>query len=103
MVIDYAHCPVAFSYVCMMGLTFAEGDPEYGQYLSSECVTCHQSSVAGTIPSITEMNEDGFIALMKLYRSRQLDNPTMQTVAMRLSDADIAALAANFSALKPPD
>jgi cytochrome c553 len=52
---------------------------------------------------IAEMNEDGFIALMKLYQSRQLDNPTMQTVAMRLSDVDIAALAANFSALKPPD
>ncbi len=42
-------------------------------------------------------------ALMKLYRSRQLNNPTMQTVAMRLSDDDIAALAAYFSALKPPD
>jgi len=49
------------------------------------------------------MNADGFIALMKLYRSKQLDNPTMQTVAMRLSDEDIAALAAYFSALKPPD
>lgn len=94
---------VAFSYVCMIVSVFAESDPEYGQYLSSECVTCHQSSVAGTIPSIAGMNEDGFIALMKLYRSRQLENLTMQTVAMRLSDEDIAALAAYFSALKPPD
>ncbi|WP_337660359.1 c-type cytochrome [Anderseniella sp. Alg231-50] len=87
----------------MMGAAFAEGDPEYGQYLSSECVTCHQSSVTGTIPAIAGMNEDGFIALMKLYRSKQLNNPTMQTVAMRLSDEDIAALAAYFSALKAPD
>ena len=94
---------VAFSYVCMMGPVFAEGDPEYGQYLSSECVTCHQSSVAGTIPSIAGMNEEGFIALMELYRSKKLENRTMQTVAMRLSDEDIAALAAYFSALKPPD
>ena len=94
---------VAFSYVCMMGSAFAEGDPEYGQYLSSECVTCHQSAVAGTIPAIAGMSEDGFITLMKLYRSRKLENLTMQTVAMRLSDEDIAALAAYFSALKPPD
>jgi cytochrome c len=94
---------VAFGYVCMIGSAFAEGDPEYGQYLSSECVTCHQSAVAGTIPSLAGMNEDGFISLMKLYRSKQLENPTMQTVAMRLSDEDIAALAAYFSALKSPD
>lgn len=94
---------MAFSYVCMFGSAVAEGDPEYGQYLSSECVTCHQSAVAGTIPSIAGMSEDGFIVMMKLYRSKQLDNSTMQTVAMRLSDEDIAALAAYFSALKPPD
>ncbi len=94
---------LVLSYLGMMSSAFAEGDPEYGQYLSSECVTCHQSSVVGAIPSIDGMNEDGFIALMKLYRSKQLDNPTMQTVAGRLSDEDIAALAAYFSALKPPD
>lgn len=94
---------VAFSLVCMVGPAIAEGDPEYGQYLSSECVTCHQSSVAGTIPPIAGMNEDGFISLMKLYRAKKMENPTMQTVAMRLSDEDIAALAAYFSALKPPD
>ncbi len=93
----------ALSYICVMGSAFAEGDPEYGQYLSSECVTCHQSAVTGTIPAIAGMNEEGFIALMKLYRSKQLENKTMQTVAMRLSDEDIAALAAYFSALKPPD
>lgn len=94
---------VAFSYICVMGSAFAEGDPEYGQYLSSECVTCHQSAVTGTIPAIAGMNEDGFIALMKLYRSKKLENQTMQTVAMRLSDEDIAALAAYFSALESPD
>ncbi len=94
---------VAFSLACMIGTAVAEGDPEYGQYLSSECVTCHQSSVAGTIPPLAGMNADGFITMMKLYRSKQLDNPTMQTIAMRLSDADIAALAAYFSALEAPD
>ena len=89
--------------VFMMDTAIAGGDAEYGQYLSSECVTCHHATSPGTIPPIAGMNEDGFIALMKLYRSKQLNNPTMQTVAMRLSDDDIAALAAYFSALKPPD
>ena len=94
---------VAFAFVCLTGTAIAEGDPEYGQYLSAECVTCHQSSAGGTIPPLAGMNEDGFISMMKLYRSKQLENPTMQTVAMRLSDEDIAALAAYFSALEAPD
>lgn len=93
---------LSLSYLCMIASAYAEGDPEYGQYLSSECVTCHQSGEAGQIPAIDGMNADGFIALMKLYRSGQLDNQTMQTVAKRLSDDDIAALAAYFSALKSP-
>lgn len=94
---------LAFSYLGMMSSVIAASDPEYGQYLSSECVTCHQSTVVGTIPPIDGMDEEGFISLMKLYRSKQLDNPTMQTIAGRLSDEDIAALAAYYSALEPPD
>ena len=95
---------LAFNYVCMTAVSYAGGDSEYGQYLSSECVTCHQSVATGSqIPTINGMHEAGFIAMMKLYRSRQLENQTMQTVARRLSDEDIAALAAYFSALEPPD
>lgn len=93
-----------FGYCCMSTASYAGGDREYGQYLSSECVTCHQSAGAGSqIPVINGMHADGFIDMMKLYRSRQLENQTMQTVARRLSDEDISALAAYFSALKPPD
>ena len=94
---------LALSYLGMMSSAFAEGDAEYGQYLSSECVTCHQSGAAGSIPAIKGMNEQSLISLMKLYRSKELENPTMQTVAKRLSDEDIAALAAYFSTLDPPD
>lgn len=78
----------------------AEGDPEYGQYLSSECVTCHQvRATDAKIPSIHGMDGKGFISIMKAYRARELDNPAMQTVAGRLTDEDIAALAAYYSAL----
>ncbi len=94
---------VALGYLGVMSSVLADGDPEYGQYLSSECVTCHQAAVTGTIPSIHGMQADGFITMMKLYRSKQLENRTMQTVAGRLSDEDIAALAAYFSTLDPPD
>lgn len=83
---------------------FAGGDSEYGQYLSSECVTCHQPNVSGAeIPSLSGVDEEGFIAIMNLYRNEELENPTMRTVAKRLSDEDISALAAYFSTLDLPD
>ena len=83
---------------------FAEGDVEYGEYLSSECVTCHQGNVnAGQIPSIHGMNREGFVEIMKLYREKVLDNPTMQTVAKRLTDEDIEALGAFFSTQPAPE
>jgi len=82
----------------------AGGDREYGEYLSSECVTCHQSTRGDAkIPVLQGYDQRGFIALMNSYRAGSLDNATMQTIAKRLTDEDIAALAAYFSSLPSPD
>jgi cytochrome c len=80
------------------------GDAALGEYLSSECVTCHQASghVTGGVPSITAWPEDQFVAVLTAYKSKLRDNPTMQTIAGRLSDEDIAALAAYFEKLPAP-
>jgi len=79
----------------------AAGDRELGQYLSSECVTCHRTSGgAQGIPKITGWPEDQFIAVMKAYKDKQRENPVMQTIAGRLEAGDIAALAAYFSGQK---
>ena len=83
---------------------FAAGDPEYGEYLSSECVTCHQAKPGdGKIPHIHGMDGEGMVHILKLYRSGELENPAMQTVAKRLTDEDIEALAAYFSSLPTVD
>ena len=80
----------------------AAGDRELGQYLSSECVTCHRASGqnAQGIPKINGWPEDQFIAVMNAYKQKQCDNPVMQTVAGRLEAGDIAALAAYFRTQK---
>lgn len=79
------------------------GDRELGEYLSSECVTCHQTSgrQVGAIPAIVGLPEDAFAALMESYKRRERDNQVMQTIAGRLSEEDIAALAAYFGNLRP--
>lgn len=75
-------------------------DKAFGEYLASECVTCHQ--LAGRyegIPPIVGWPTPTFIEAMREYRKRKRANPIMQTVADRLSDEEIAALAAYFGSL----
>lgn len=83
--------------------TVFAGDRELGQYLSAECVACHQASgtAAGGVPSIVGWPESQFVAVMNAYKTRQRDNPVMQAVAGRLAADDIAALATYFGGLSP--
>lgn len=77
-------------------------DRALGQYLSSECVTCHQlSGRFDGIPPIVGLPEDSFVAIMKEYKNKHRANPVMQTIASNLSAEEIAALAAYFGSLPP--
>ncbi|WP_299846732.1 c-type cytochrome [uncultured Roseovarius sp.] len=74
-----------------------EGDPEYGEYLATECLTCHQSDgTAQGIPSITRWPEEDFVVAMHAYKNKLRLHPVMQMMAGRLSNEEIAALAAYF-------
>jgi cytochrome c553 len=80
----------------------ASGDHALGEYLSSECVTCHQRTGAFQgIPPIVGWPEESFVEIMDQYRTKQRDNPVMQTIAGKFSKEEIAALAAYFGSLKP--
>jgi cytochrome c553 len=79
-----------------------EGDKAFGEYLSSECVTCHQlSGQYHGIPSIVGLPAPLFIEIMGEYRTRKRANPIMQTIAGRLSADETAALATYFGSLRP--
>lgn len=81
----------------------AAPDIELGRYLATECLTCHRPGTSGgTIPNIHGMAEDRFTVLLTAYRDKRLSNPVMQNVAGRLTDEEIAALAAYFASLKQP-
>jgi cytochrome c553 len=85
----------------LIGRAGAAGDKALGQYLSSECVTCHQLSGANVgIPPIIGWPEDSFIEIMNEYRQKKRTNPIMQTIAGRFSNDEIAALAAYFGSVK---
>jgi cytochrome c len=53
-----------------------EGDREWGEYLSSECKTCHQADgSAHGIPSITSWPEEDFVIAMHAYKRQLRRNP----------------------------
>lgn len=78
-----------------------QGDPEYGEYLASECLTCHlQDGTSDGIPSITLWPTDDFVVAMHAYKRKLRPHPVMQMMAARLNDEEIAALAAYFKDLE---
>ncbi|MEM7269547.1 MAG: c-type cytochrome [Pseudomonadota bacterium] len=77
------------------------GDVEYGEYLASECTTCHQANGANDgIPGIVGWDAGDFVTALHAYREKHREHQAMQLVASRLSDEEIASLAAYFGGLK---
>lgn len=74
------------------------GDPDWGEYLASECTACHQADGDDEgIPSIIGWPEEDFVIAMHAYKVKARVHPVMQMMAGRLSDEEIAALAAYFN------
>jgi cytochrome c553 len=93
---------LALAALPVSALSTRAGDRDLGQYLSSECVTCHQlSGKFQGIPPIVGWPESSFIEILNEYRTRKRTNPVMQNIAGKLSEEEIAALAAYFGSLKP--
>jgi cytochrome c len=72
-------------------------DAAYGEYLASECVTCHGANADASIPALDTLRYEQLIAALRAYRAGSRTNPVMQSVARSLDDAAIEALAAYFS------
>lgn len=78
-----------------------QGDPDYGEYLSAECTTCHLHDGADNgIPSITNWPTEDFVAALHAYKSKLRPHPVMQMMAGRLSNEEIAALAAYYATIE---
>jgi cytochrome c553 len=85
----------------------AAPDIELGRYLSGECVTCHGAASgapapASTIPNIYGLSEQTLVEAVRAYRDRKRANAVMQSIAGRLKDEEIEALAAYFASTRPP-
>lgn len=76
-------------------------DLAYGEYLASECATCHREAADGAaIPPLAGLPGRYFVNALRAYRSGRRLNPAMENVARSLDDQQIEALAAYFASLR---
>ena len=92
----------------LLALSVAQGarahaaDIAFGEYLSGECATCHRKDGREKgIPAIIGWPADQFLAVMHAYKTKDRPNLVMQTIAGKLSDKELEALAAYYGSLKP--
>ncbi|MEY4730119.1 MAG: hypothetical protein RL020_1277 [Pseudomonadota bacterium] len=86
-----------------VGSAFAEGNAELGKQKSQLCIACHGAdgnSATGDFPKLAGQNADYLQAALHQYKSGKRKNQIMAGFATGLSDADMANLAAYFSAQK---
>lgn len=91
----------AFVFVAS-GPTLAGGDVDAGMALAKKCAGCHGKSGEGKKdnPPIAGMEESAFIQDMNDYKSGKKEHKAMNSTSKKLSDDDIANLAAYYATLK---
>ena len=77
------------------------GDAAAGKSKAKSCAGCHGADGKGGKgnPSIINISEAHFIKAMKDYKSGKRSHKTMAALSKKLSDADIANLAAYYASL----
>jgi cytochrome c553 len=98
----------SFVLIAVTAVAFAMSGPAYagdagaGEGLAKKCAGCHGANGEGKKknPPIAGLAEDAFIQAMNDYKSGAKDNKAMKRSASKLSDDDIANLAAYYSSLK---
>jgi len=80
----------------------AAGDADAGMAKAKACAACHGANGEGKKdnPALAGMEESKFVQAMQDYASGKRDNKTMARTAKKLSEEDIANLAAYYAALK---
>jgi cytochrome c553 len=83
--------------------THAKGNYEAGKAKSTACAACHGTDGVSTVPTFPKLagqHQDYLYQVLKDYKAGKRKNPIMAGMVANLSDADMADLAAYFSAQK---
>jgi len=85
-----------------VGVAQAAGDPAAGKAKSASCAGCHGANGQGngSNPPLAGKSEEALLQGLQDYKSGKRDNAIMKSFASKLSDQDMANLAAYYASLK---
>src|SRR5215472_3068008 len=82
------------------------GNPEAGREKNSWCIGCHGIPMYKTafpevysVPKIAGQSPEYIVKALQAYRAGDRSHPTMRAIARRLTDQDMADLAAYYGAM----
>jgi cytochrome c553 len=80
----------------------AAGDPAAGKAKAGACAGCHGANGEGkgSYPALTGKSQAELATALEEYKSGKRSNAMMHSFAAKLSDDDIANLAAYYASLK---
>ena len=86
----------------IVGTSQAAGDPAAGKAKAGPCVGCHGANGEGSSsnPALAGKSEDALVQALQEYKSGKRSNAIMKSLASKLSDQDMANLAAYYASLK---
>jgi cytochrome c553 len=94
---------IAIAATALMASPAFAGDAAAGKAKSGMCAACHGAAGVSAVPMYPDLagqKEMYLVKQLKDFKSGARKDPVMGAMAMPLSDADIANLAAYFSGLK---
>ncbi len=86
----------------LAGAAQAAGDAQAGKAKAGTCAGCHGANGEGkgTFPALAGKSEASLVQAMQDYKSGKRDNAMMKGFMAKLSDQDMANLAAYYASLK---
>jgi cytochrome c553 len=86
----------------IVGTVQAAGDPAAGKAKAAACGGCHGANGQGngSNPPLAGKSEDSLVQALQDYKSGKRDNAIMKGFASKLSDQDMANVAAYYASLK---
>lgn len=84
------------------GAAHAAGDPQAGKAKAGACAACHGANGEGKspYPALAGKSEASLLEAMQDYKSGKRNNAMMKGFVAKLSDDDMANLAAYYASLK---
>jgi cytochrome c553 len=86
----------------LAGTSQAAGDPQAGKAKAATCAGCHGANGEGKnpYPALAGKSEASLVEAMQDYKSGKRSNAIMKGFVAKLSDEDMANLAAYYASLK---